>query len=141
MEERENKMKLLLGIAMTISAAFAQPSRHAREPAAPTVTYTWTAPDCTGIADPFAQLASGCSSPKLVVTARSFNPEVTGFYILLSFTLLNEGGYISVISQTVFTKNHDGTFSASYFAGDPTTTVIHAASAVELMTGKLATLR
>lgn len=133
-------MKTISILLLTAAAAFPQGTAVAqRTPgravySSPTVTYSTDPPDCSGITDPFTQLASGCLLPKLKVTAKSTNPRVNGFYILVTATYQ---GTPFNFTALVFSKDADGNFSA-IVSVDPTSNEIKSVSATELTTGGIA---
>lgn len=134
-EERESKMKTLFAILLTAGTAFTQaPRRDSLQPAPPTVTYEWVTPDCTGIDGAFNQISSGCAFTKLKVTAHSFNPGVDGFYILVSFHDMIDQQRVT----TTFTQERDGSFTALFFVGDPSTSTVLEVRARELVEGQVA---
>ena len=128
------KLKTLLAIVLTASAAFAQPARRELTPP-PSVTYQWISPDCTGIEGAFSQISSGCAFTKLQVTAHSSNVKVAGFYILVTF----HDTIDDYRTATTFTRESDGSFTALFIIGDPSTVSIREVSALELVEGQLAT--
>jgi len=120
-------LKLLLAALLLTVTAFG----HS------TVSYSWTAPDCSGITDPFAQWASGCAWSKLKVVANSEDPHVTGFYVVVRYGLQGWGDK-NVLAATTFTKDSDGNLVATFMIGDPGSVQILSVTALELISGDTA---